>query len=309
MIQSFKYEHRDTELASELESRSAGTSFWDHLVELRSRVKVVLIMLLGTTVFFLLFPANLSDFLNPRTFLNGMYTPEVTVLLNWIKNYVAPQGMQIISLEIGAPIEVYFIASLVLALIVSSPVIAYEIFKFVDPALYPNERKSLYPFVAGFTILFLGGAAFGLLILSPFITYTVVIFSQFVGAQPVISVMDFYAMTLTTVAFTGVGFTIPEIFLLLVKFGMIKRSSFTKNRKYIYPALFVATAIITPDGGPLADLALFVPLLLLMEGAVQIARRYEKPADRAEAYPKCRFCNHKMKESDAFCPRCHKSQA
>jgi len=117
-------------------------------------------------------------------------------------------------------------------------------------------------------------------------------------------------MTLTTVIFTGVGFTIPIIFILLVKFNIIKRSTFTKNRKYIYAGLFVATAIITPDGGPLADIALFVPLLILMESAVQIARRYEKPEDVVKTVdPKCMFCGRKLKQSDAFCPKCHKSQA
>jgi len=294
---------------NKLQWGSAGTSFWDHLAELRSRLKVVLIVLLATTVFYLLFPANLAEFLNPSSLLNGMYTPAVSVILSWIKNYVAPSGLQIISLNIGAPIEVYFIAALVFAIITSSPVIAYEIYKFVDPALYPDERKAIYPFVTGFTLLFLAGAMFGLLVLAPFITYTVIVFSGWVGSQPVISVMDFYAMTLTTVVFTGASFTVPVVFILLVKFGMVKRSAFTKNRKYIYPGLFVATAIITPDGGPLADVALFIPLLILMETAVQVARRYDKPEENSkEEEIKCKFCGRKLKQPSAFCPKCHKSQ-
>lgn len=284
-------------------------SFWEHLGELKKRVKVILIMLLGSTVFFLLFPANPAEFLSPQSLFTGMYKPAVTQILGWIKDYIAPPGLQIISLEIGAPLEVYFIAALVFALIVSAPVIAYELFKFIDPALKPNERGAIYPFVTGFTTLFLAGAAFGFLVLSPFITYTLIIFSAFVGSQPVISVLDFYSMTLTTVAFTGLAFTTPAIFVLLAKFKIVKTSLFTKNRKYIYAGLFVGTAIITPDGGPLADAALFIPMVILMEAAVYISKRYEKPTEGSvKEEPKCRFCGRKMKPSSTFCPKCHKSQ-
>ncbi len=71
----------------------------------------------------------------------------------------------------------------------------------------------------------------------------------------------------------------------------------------------MATAIITPDGGPLADVALFIPLVILMEAAVQIARRYDKPEDSIkEEEAKCKFCGRKLKQSSAFCPKCHRSQ-
>jgi len=102
------------------------------------------------------------------------------------------------------------------------------------------------------------------------------LFSQIVGSLPVLSVSDFYSMILTTIGLTGFGFTIPEIFVLLVKFGMVKTSMIAKNRVWFYFILYIVTAIITPDGGPLADIALFIPMVVLWEVALLIAKRYEK---------------------------------
>ena len=286
--------------------------FWEHVNELKHRLKIILIVLLAATAFFMLFPSRPLDMFTLKFWLTGLYSPVVALCLNWIKDFVAPHGLQIISLEIGAPFEIYFVASLVFGFLASSPVIAYEIFKFVDPALYPHERKFVYPFVIGFTGLFVGGALFGLLVLSPFVVYTVIIFSQIVGSSPVLSVSDFYSMVLVMIALTGLSFTIPEIFILLVKFRIVKTSVITKNRVWFYFILYIITAIMTPDGGPLADAALFFPMVLLWELALYIAKRYEPKASTqiidTSKLPKCSSCNQPVDLSDVFCKNCGKSQ-
>jgi len=296
-----------------MQSSGVFAGFWEHIDELKKRLKVVIIVLLATTVFFMLFPANPWEMFTANFWLSGLYKPFVSVVLNWIKNFLAPQGLQIISLEIGAPFEIYFLAAFVFGFIVSAPVIAYEIYKFVDPALYPDERKSVYPFVAGFTGLFLVGAIFGLFILAPFIMLTVIFFSQIVGALPVISVADFYSMILITVALTGLSFTLPVFFLLLAKFRIIKTSMIRKNRIYFYFGLFLVTAIITPDGGPLADMALFVPMVVLWEVSLLLARRYDKnqspqkTSDLPKITQTCKYCGNASDSTEVFCSKCGKS--
>lgn len=284
--------------------------------ELRKRLKVIIIALVVSTAFFLVFPANPADLLNPQVWMTGFFKPVVALVLVYIKNIVASGGIEIISLQIGAPLEVYMLASLMLGITVSSPVIAYEIYKFANPALLPHERKAIYSFVASFVILFIGGSLFGLFVLGPFIVWTLVIFSGFVGSLPIISVADFYTMIFITITFCGVAFTFPAIIVLLVRIGVIGTSIFTKNRIYIYPIIYIITAIITPDGGPLADLALFIPVAAMLEVALLIAKRYEKerqvssidgPA-AALAKGACRFCGAEMGEPKIFCPRCGRSQ-
>ncbi len=290
-------------------------NFLGHVQELADRSKVIIIALLVSTIFFMLFPANPLDLINPSSFLTGFYRPMISVMLETVKNYVAPTELQIISLQIGDPLEVYVFASILLGLVVSSPVIGYELFQFVNPALLENERKAVYPFVLGFTLFFAAGAAFGYLFLAPFMSLTVIIFAQFVGAQPIITALDFYSMIFTTVLFTGFGFTFPVFFVLLVKFGVVGTSIITQNRKIFYIVIYAITAVISPDGGPLADLALFIPVIIMIEGAIIVAKRYEKNrvTPNLIEFPqavesKCNYCGAKFKGNEAFCRKCGKSR-
>jgi sec-independent protein translocase protein TatC len=286
-------------LAGDAEGGAPIAGFREHLLELRARVKVILISLISATLIFLAFPANPVDLLSPRAWQTGLYKPLVSLVLDWIRENVKPDGVSVISLSVGAPLEIYLLASLLLGLIASGPVIAYEIYRFVDPALYPHERRALYPFLLSFTGLFLAGAAFGLFYIARFVVWTVIPFSQFVGATPVLSVNDFYVTVFLSVALTGLAFTFPAFFVLLVKFGIVRTTALTSNRKLFYPILYIIVAVITPDGGPLADIALFLPLAAMMELSVLVARRYE--AQRAAP---CPFCGAKLLEQSLFCPRC-----
>ncbi len=294
----------------------AGT-IWEHLNELAARLKVVIYSLLVTTTIFMVVPAHLSSFLrDPFTF----YNPLIALVLNQITKDVLPQGVQLIAGEFTAPLEIYMIASLLLGIATSSPVIAYEVFRFIDPALYPEERKSMYPFIISFTILFLIGAVFGYKVLAPFMLWAMIPFFRLTGAMSIIYVMDFYNLVFITILTAGFSFTMPVFFVLLVKFGIIKTSSVTTRRRYIYAVLYILCAVITPDGGPIADIALFVPMAVLLELAVFFGKRIEKKqkigsvwerssrAIEKPVYLKCRFCGGLLKNVSEFCPTCSRSQ-
>ena len=142
-------------------------------------------------------------------------------------------------------------------------------------------------------------------------------FFRLTGAVPIIYVMDFYNLVFVTTLTSGFSFTLPVFFVLLVKFGIIKTSYVTARRKYIYAALYVITAVVTPDGGPIADIALFVPMAILLEVAVFFGRRIEKNRGLMEpkldtrkvVYSKCKFCGALLDPKSNFCPGCGKSQA
>lgn len=278
-------------------------TIWEHIYELSMRLRVILISIFILTVIFMIVPADLSFLENPSQLLT-MYRPLVVRILDIIREQVLPEGMILIGGEITAGIELYLMISFAFGLIFSVPIIAYEIYKYIDPALYPHERKMIYPFIIAFSGLFVFGAFFGYLILLPFMLWALVPFLLWVGAQPVILVSDFYSLVFISIFLSGISFTFPVFLVLLVKVGLLKTKSLTKNRRYVYAGTFILTAIITPDGGPLADLALFLPIILLFELAIYIAKRYEK-----EEPPKtCKFCGSEMEEDEIFCPKCGKSQ-
>jgi len=289
------------------------TPFISHLTELASRLKIILYSLLVTTTIFMVIPANAEFLREPFAF----YNPLIGLVLKQVTRDVLPSGVILIAGEFTAPIEIYLIASLLMGIVTSAPVIGYEIYRYVDPALYPEERKAVYPFVISFTALFIVGSLFGYKILAPFMLWAMIPFFTLTGAAPIIHVMDFYSLVFITTLTSGFSFTMPVFFVLLVKFGIIKTSYVTTRRKYIYAALYIITAIITPDGGPIADIALFVPMAILLEVAVFFGRRIEgkrrepiglKPETTKLVYLKCKYCGTLLDPKTTFCSSCGRSR-
>ena len=295
-------------------NEKVGT-IWEHLTELSVRLRVVFYAVVVATTFFMVFPANASFLQNPFSF----YDPLIALVLQRVVKDVLPPSIQLIAGEFTAPLEIYMVASVILGISVSSPVIAYEVYRYVAPALYPEEQRAIYPFLASFTILFVIGVVFGYKILAPFMLWAMIPFFRLTSALPIINVMDFYNLVFITTLVSGFSFTMPVFFVLLVRFGVIKTSYVTTRRRYIYAALYIVTAIVTPDGGPIADIALFVPMAILLEIAVFFGKRYERSgqvgyAQRSPAasgklvYVKCRFCGSLLASNEVFCPACGKSR-
>jgi len=283
--------------------------FWDHTEELAARLKIVLCTLIVSTVAMMVLPANLSFFQNPLQ----SYEPFVGVILKLIREQILPENFKLIGLEFAVPIELYVLASLTFGLAITLPVFAYEIYRFVNPALYPRERRDVYPFVASVSILFLVGALFSYVVLMPYVMRSIAPFFLVVGAELVVSVMDFYKVVFFFTLIVGLAFTFPAFFVILVKYGILRTKMFTKNRKYLYAALFILAMILTPNGGfPLGNLMIWVPMVLLMEIGFLFARRYEKEGKTVLEHwlsgeTTCKFCGTSISGDTIFCPKCGRS--
>lgn len=283
--------------------------FWGHLTELIKRMKIVLGTFLVALFVMLVLPAN-SDFFATT----NNYKPLMSVLLTKIANLYLPPDVQLFAGSMSDPITLYVYAALVFAVGIALPVFAYEAYRFIDPALYPHERKAIFPFVSVVTILFVVGTLFGFFFLAPSFVQGFLPFYSAVGAVKLFPIMDFYNIVFFTVIISGVLFMIPAFFVLLVKFGIVGTKSVTKNRKYIYAGLGIAAMLISPGATPLGDLYLFVALIALVEVSVFIGKRYEhknKTADSQSLLSKwisppkiCKFCDSQIQESARFCPNC-----
>ncbi|MDW7978458.1 MAG: twin-arginine translocase subunit TatC, partial [Candidatus Caldarchaeum sp.] len=187
-------------------------------------------------------------------------------------------------------------------------VIGYETYAYVDPALYPHERRTIYGFTAGFFFLFAAGASFGYFVAAPLIMRAMIFFFELAGINPTVCAIDFYTLVFTTVLLIGFVFTTPAVLVLLVRFGLIGTESITKNRLYIYGLLYIAVAFITPDGWLVGNAVLFLPLVVLIESSILVARRIERNRDKAEAVKPCKFCGSPIQEGVIFCGKCGKAQ-
>jgi len=283
-------------------------SFGGHIEELMRRLKVVLFTLITTTVVILVLPGNL-DFLQNLEY----YEPWVSIFLKTIRERVLPSNVNLIAIHFTDPIELYVFASLIFSLIITLPVLAYQVYRFIDPALHQHERKEIYPFVASVAILFIIGIIFGFFILFPFFVMSMFPFFTAVGAELIFSLMDFYNTLFFTVIVTGLVFASPAFFVILVKYGILRTDMFRQKRKYLYLALIALAMLISPGASPQGNLFLFVPMAILFEAGLFVGRRYEtKGKVRTVNWfsnPKCKFCNAALSDNSTFCPKCKRSQA
>jgi sec-independent protein translocase protein TatC len=285
---------------------------WDHVAELSVRLKVWVYAFFAATVLLLVLPGDLSFFKNPFQ----LYHPLITVILLDIRNRLLPPQYTLIGPTVTTPLEIIVVGAAVFGFGISLPVLVYEMYKFVDPAIKPSEKQSLYPFTIGFTILFLAGALFAFFVLIPFVFFFSIPFFSWVGVSTYIDADQFYNLVFFIIVLTGLAFTLPLVFVVLVKLHFVGTSVLRKNRKYVWAFTLVATALASPDGGPLADIALFIPMIILIEGAIWFAKRYETdelPATRSflrvkPGPPTCAYCGGQMDQGGVFCGLCGKAR-
>lgn len=283
--------------------------FWDHVEELLKKLKSVIYTLIASFIALMVLPGNTSFLNDPLK----NYQPIITIILKIVRDQALPPGVELIGFDPTAPLALYMSSSLMLASAITLPVLFYQIYNFCNPALYPGEKKGVYPFLLSFLLLFIIGLVFGYGVLTPRFILGVFPFFPAVGAEEVISVLHFYRLLFMLTVATGVIFTFPVFLILFVKFGIIETESLKKNRLYIYAGLFILTCFITPDGVLIGNTLLFLPMIVLMEAGLFFARRYEpnKEIKRVPWFPPeitCKYCGSRMRDNRTFCPNCGRSQ-
>lgn len=160
---------------------------------------------------------------------------------------------------------------LVVGLIIGAPILFYQLWAFIAPALNPNERGNSRFIVFNMTFLFMVGVAFGYLILTPF---ALQFFNSFYISDMVRNDFDinayFTAITLWTIT-CGVIFQLPLISYVLSKAGLLTPEFMIKYRKYALLLCFVLAAVLTPPD-PVSQILVAIPLILLYQLGIFISR-------------------------------------
>ncbi len=286
----------------------AGETFWDHVTEFIKRMKKVLFTFVVAVFVILILPSN-SDFFATTS----NYSPLIKLLLDYMRDTTLPSDVKLFATAASDPISLYVLASVLCALVITLPVFAYEAYKFLAPALYSNEKKAIFPFVSIVTLLFITGTIFGFFFLAPSFIRGLFPFFYMVGAEPWMSIMDFYGMLFFTVIVGGVLFTIPAFFVLLVKFHAINTKMFAKKRKYIYAGLVITALLVSPGATPQGDLYLFLALAFMFEISMLIGKRFDPKTGSINnpsimrlfsPKPTCKYCNTETPPNSRYCPGC-----
>src|SRR4051812_34037970 len=187
------------------------------------------------------------------------------------------QGNKPVTLGIGEPFTMTLAVSGMFALILALPLILYQLYAFVIPALSPRERRTAVPLISMVPVLFACGVAFGYFLVLP----AAVRFLQNFNTDEfnvLVQAKDYYKFVATTLLATGLVFQIPVGILALTRLRVITPEQLSHNRRYAIVACAVV-AMVLPGTDPVSMLIQMVPLVLLFELSVLLARVF-RPAPR-----------------------------
>jgi len=251
------------------ENKKTEVTFWQHLAELLNRLRNILYSLIISTIIVMGVPISLSS---PSPF----YTTITSFVIKNLQERFLTDEVELLPVSLIAPLEVYVQISVILGIIMSLPVISYELYKFFNPALYEREKKSISLFVLSFVGLYIFGFVLGYLYIVPITIRTLFSFSRLLFLPPIYDFAEFFSVVGMTLLTSGLIFTMPLYLIILVKVGIIRTDQIRKNRKYLYGGLVILIAIIDPEPGLVTEFLVFIPLLILIEISILIAKRMEK---------------------------------
>jgi sec-independent protein translocase protein TatC len=160
-------------------------------------------------------------------------------------------------------------------LIITSPFILYQIWKFIAPGLLPKERKYVVPFVFSSTFLFISGVSFGYFIaLPPAFKFFVSFNNQYL--QAMLSFKDYLSLFVTFLLGFGLSFELPVFIFFLTKLGIVNATMLSKQRRYAILVIFVVAAVLTPSPDALSQVLMAIPLMFLYEVSIFVSKFAEK---------------------------------
>jgi len=194
-----------------------------------------------------------------------------------IANAPLPDGKEPITFGVAEPFTTTVTISAYAAIVISLPVILYQAYAFVLPALTTREKRVVVPFLLMVPLLFVAGVVFGYFVVLPAATKFLLNFNdnQF-NIQ--IRARDYYSFFTLTLGVMGLIFQLPIGILAVTRLGIVSPEQLAQNRHYAYVLLLIV-AMLLPGTDPVTMLIEAVPLIVLFEGSLILARIFGKPAE------------------------------
>ena len=272
----------------EAEIESSRAPLLEHLTELRSRLLVcVAAFILGFILCFA-FAGPLYVFLvKPFAAASALYEASggkgvspIDLILATAGITPLPEGGSAVGLISTAPLE-FLITKIKLAafgaIVITFPILAWQIYGFVAPGLYRNERKAFLPFLLAAPILFLIGTAMVYFIMLPFVMWFS-LSQQIATAEVSVALMtrvsDYLNLVTALLLAFGLCFQLPVVMTLLGLAGIVNAEALSKGRKYAVVGIFVVAAFVTPPD-PISQAMLAIPLVGLYEISIWCVRLIE----------------------------------
>ena len=245
-------------------------SLASHLTELRSRLIKSIFYLFIFFIICYFFSENIYSFL-------------VAPYAEAVKD--DPINRRMIFTALHETFITYLKVAFFAAMFVASPIILTQIWKFVAPGLYKNEKKALLPYLIATPTLFLLGGMLVYYLIMPlaikfFLSFETSANLNYLPIQLEAKVNEYLSLIMRLIFAFGISFQLPVLLSLLARVGFIDSEYLKKRRKYVIVIIFVVAAILTPPD-PITQIGLGIPLLILYELSILSVRLIEKKKKNA----------------------------
>ncbi len=238
----------------------------DHLVELRDRILRSIIAII--VIFLLLF-----------SFANDIYTYVASPLIDAL-----PEGSTMIAIDPTSPFFAPFKLTFYVSFLIAAPYVLYQLWSFIAPGLYKNEKSVAIPLFISSVVLFYGGIAFARYVLFPFaFAFFISMTPDDITVAPDINSVLSFALTIF-LAF-GFAFEVPIAVFILIWAGITEPDSLSEKRPYVVVGCFIVGMLLTP-ADPFTQSLLAIPMWLLFELGIVAGRMVQKrqtEEEKAEA--------------------------
>jgi sec-independent protein translocase protein TatC len=200
--------------------------FLEHLEELRRRlIKCLIGLAVGTTVGF-------------------VYTAPI---IEFLGRPAQSAGIKLVAIEATEVFSLYFKVALATGICLAAPVILWQIWRFIEPALYKHEKRYAAPFIISTTICFVAGAIFGYGIVAPWLLKLEQEMAMQAHLDMAMSAESYFGMLTATVVSMGGIFEMPPVVFVLSRIGLVSASFLIRNFKYAFLLFSIAAAVLTPS--------------------------------------------------------------
>ncbi|WP_439814910.1 twin-arginine translocase subunit TatC [Zavarzinia sp. CC-PAN008] len=249
----------------------------DHLIELRRRLVYIVSAILVAFVICYIFSADIYRFLTHPLFAAMESARPV------VEGQLAQEPVRMIYTDLTEAFFTYLKVAFFGALFLSFPIVASQVYMFVAPGLYKNERQAFWPFLVASPILFLLGAAMLYYLIFPMAWHFFLSF-QTEDMQALPKVNEYLSLVTALILAFGVSFQLPVVLTLLGRAGIVSSEGLARVRKYAIVGVFAFAAVVTPPD-VISQVSLALPMLLLYEISILTVRMIEKKRDREAATP------------------------
>ncbi|MET1030809.1 twin-arginine translocase subunit TatC [Domibacillus tundrae] len=236
-------------------------TIYEHLEEFRKRLVIVVVF------FFIAVIAGLV-FAKP--------------IIHYLQHADEAAALTMNAFRVTDPLKIYFQMAFVIGIILTSPVILYQLWAFVSPGLHEKERRVTLSYIPASVLLFLGGLSFSYFVLFPYIIHFMMELSGDLNIEQVIGINEYFKFLFQTTIPFGFLFQLPVVTLFLTRLGIVTPQFLSQIRRYAYFILLVIAALITPPD-IISHMIVSMPLFILYEVSIFVSKIGFKKAQQAEA--------------------------